>query len=74
MLTSNRLTILGKGAKQIFTLDHALPYTEHTYPSKVFYVVNVFAAIIFWSFTIVWFVVAVVIIALARRFPFSMDW
>ena len=47
---------------------------DHSYPGEIFYVVGILVGLILWGFAIVWFVVAVVMIALARRFPFNMGW
>ena len=41
---------------------------------EVFYVVGVMMGVVLWGFAIVWFVVAVLMIATAGGFPFNMGW
>ena len=68
------LIVLGKSTKQVFATEGSIPHLEHTYPGEIFYVMGVFAGIIFWGCSILWLGVAAVMITLARPFPFNMGW
>jgi tellurite resistance protein TehA-like permease len=72
MLTVLSIISLGKVAKQLFPVTHSLPHVAHA--GDVFYIIGVAVGLILWGFAIVWFVVAVFMIVLARRFPFNMGW
>lgn len=74
MLTFHRLIVLGKVAKRLFPVVHAIPHVEHTFSGEVFYVVGMLVGILLWGFATVWFVIAVIMIGLARHFPFNMGW
>jgi Voltage-dependent anion channel len=68
-----RLIVLGKLAKRLFPLTHALPHVS-THAGDIFYIVGVLVGLIMWGFGIVWFVVAVIMIAVSGGFPFNMGW
>jgi Voltage-dependent anion channel len=40
----------------------------------VFYIAGFLVGIILWGFAIVWFIVAVIMIATSGGFPFNMGW
>jgi tellurite resistance protein TehA-like permease len=40
----------------------------------MFYVIGFLIGLILWGFAIVWFIVAVVMIATSGGFPFNMGW
>lgn len=63
---------LGKLAKHLFPSVHAIPHAQNA--GDVFYLVGMLAGLILWGFAIVWFVVAVAMIALSGGFPFNMGW
>jgi tellurite resistance protein TehA-like permease len=66
------LITLGKLAKHILPATHALPHVKNA--GDVFYVVGFLTGLILWGFSVVWFVVAVVMIAMSGGFPFNMGW
>lgn len=72
MLTVPSIITLGKLAKRLFPVTHSLPYVAQA--GDVFYIIGVFVGLILWGFAIVWFIVAVFMIALAGGFPFNMGW
>lgn len=74
MLISRRLITLGKVAKRLFPLVHALPSVEHSSGGEVFYIIGVMFGMILWGFATVWFLIAIIMLILARRFPFNMGW
>lgn len=67
-----RIISLGKLAKHLFPTTHALPHAVNA--GEVFYVVGVMLGIILWGFAIVWFIVAVIMIAVSGRISFNMGW
>jgi hypothetical protein len=64
--------VLGKDAKQMFSENHSLPHVEHA--GDMLYVIGFIVGLILWGFAIVWFVVAVIMIATSGGFPFNMGW
>ena len=68
-----RIISLGKQAKVLFPITHSLPHVQ-THPGDTFYIAGVLSGLILWGFAIVWFVVAVMMIAVSGRFPFDMGW
>jgi tellurite resistance protein TehA-like permease len=70
----SRIISLGKVAKHLFPLLHTLPEIEHTSVGDVIYIVSFLVGLILWGFSIVWFIVAVMMIATAGPFPFNMGW
>ena len=74
MYFSGSIITLGKLAKHLFPLVHAIPHVPRTFAGDVFYVVGVMVGLILWGFAVVWFVVAAIMIAIAGGFPFNMGW
>ena len=66
------IIVLGRLAKRIFPLTQTLPHVERA--GDVFYIVGIIMGLILWGFAIVWFVVAVIMMAISGRFPFNMGW
>jgi len=66
------ILILGKLAKRLFPITHSLPSVAGA--GDVFYVIGFLVGLILWGFAIVWFIVAVVMIATSGGFPFNMGW
>ena len=64
--------MLGKNAMHIFSGRNSLPHVA--YAGDMLYVVGFLMGLILWGFAIVWFVVAVVMIATSDGFPFNMSW
>lgn len=71
-LTLHSITLLGKLAKNLFPVTSSLPHVAHA--GDMFYVIGFLVGLILWGFAIVWFVVAMMMIALAGGFPFNMGW
>ena len=71
-LTLASIIQLGKQAKAIFPLTHALPFVANA--GETFYVVGFLVGLIMWGFAVIWFVIAVIMIAQTKRFPFNMGW
>lgn len=63
---------LGKVAKHSFPLNSTIPHVAHA--GDIFYVVGLMVGILLWGFAVVWFVVAVIMIATTCPFPFNMGW
>lgn len=70
--TCHSIIVLGKLAKHLFPATHTLPHVPNA--GDVFYIVGVMLGIILWGFAIVWFIVAVIMIATTGGFPFNMGW
>ena len=66
------MIVLGKLAKRLFAANNTLPHVADA--GGVFYVVGFGIGLILWGFAIVWFVVAVIMIATSGGFPFTMGW
>jgi tellurite resistance protein TehA-like permease len=66
------LIVLGKVARRSFAITGAIPNVPHA--GDIFYVVGLVAGILLWSFALVWFIVAIIMIASAFPFPFNMGW
>ncbi len=71
-LNCHSIIELGKLAKHLFPATHTL--SQAAYAGDVFYIVGFMLGLILWGFAIVWFIVAVIMIAVSGRFPFNMGW
>jgi len=71
-LNCHSIIVLGKLAKRLFPATHTLPHVAHA--GDVFYIVGFIVGLILWGFAIVWFIVAVIMIATSGGFPFNMGW
>lgn len=58
----------------LFPETHALPHVVHIPAGEVFYTVGILVGLILWGFAIVWFIVAIMMIATSGGFPFNMGW
>ena len=58
----------------MFPATDTLPHLTQTSVGEVVYAVSVFVGLILWGFAIVWFMVAVMMMATAGGFPFNMGW
>jgi hypothetical protein len=67
-----RLIALGKVAKHSFPLNSVIPHVAHA--GDTFYLLGLIAGMLMWAFALVWFVVAIIMIATAFPFPFNMGW
>ena len=71
-LTLSRIIQLGKQAKVVFPLSKALPLAANA--GETFYAVGVLVGLILWGLAVIWFVIAIIMIAQTKRFPFNMGW
>ncbi|KAH7383061.1 MFS transporter [Cadophora sp. MPI-SDFR-AT-0126] len=71
-LSGFSIIVLGKLARNLFPVTHTLP--KFAGAGDVFYAVGMLVGLILWGFSIVWFFVAVVMIATSGGFPFNMGW
>jgi tellurite resistance protein TehA-like permease len=71
-LNCHSIIELGKLAKRLFPATQTLPHVADA--SDVFYIIGFMLGLILWGFAILWFIVAVIMIAVSGRFPFNMGW
>ena len=67
-----RIIAMGKLAKAVFPVTGVLPAVARA--GDTFYLVGVLAGLVLWGFSIVWFVVSVIMMAVTGGFPFNMGW
>jgi tellurite resistance protein TehA-like permease len=67
-----RLIALGKVARHSFSLQGTIPHVAKA--GDIFYLVGLIVGILLWGFALVWFIVAIIMIATAYPFPFNMGW
>lgn len=72
LILFHRLIALGKVARRNFPLSGTIPHVAQA--GETFYVVGLIVGIVLWGFAIIWFVIAVVMIAMTYPFPFNMGW
>jgi tellurite resistance protein TehA-like permease len=41
---------------------------------ETFYLIGLLLGVILWGFALIWFIVAIIMIATSGRFPFNMGW
>ncbi|KAJ9612479.1 hypothetical protein H2200_004076 [Cladophialophora chaetospira] len=73
-LSGFSIITLCKLAMHLFPKTHAIPHATHLPAGEVLYTVSVLLGLILWGFSIVWFFVAVMMIARSGGFPFNMGW
>ena len=66
------MIVLGKLAKKLFSDTHTLPHAANA--GQVFYIVGFMIGLLLWGFALVWFFVAVIMIATSDSIPFNMGW
>ena len=71
-LTRLSILLLGKLAKSLFPVTDSLPHVARA--GDMVYILGFCVALILWGFAVVWFVIAILMIALAGGFPFNMGW
>lgn len=64
--------MLGKVARNSFPLTGTIPHVAHA--GDTFYLVGLMLGLLLWGFALVWFIVAIIMIATAYPFPFNMGW
>lgn len=63
---------LGKVAKHNFPLTGTIPHVAQA--GDNFYLAGLMLGLLLWSFAVVWFIVAMIMIFTAYPFPFNMEW
>jgi tellurite resistance protein TehA-like permease len=58
---------------QLFPITHTVPHARVDVGSILF-LNGVFVGLVLWSFALVWFGIAVLMLALSGGFPFTMGW
>ncbi|KAF1973446.1 hypothetical protein BU23DRAFT_464524 [Bimuria novae-zelandiae CBS 107.79] len=71
-LSGFSLISLGKVARHAFTLNDTIPTVEHA--GDFVYLVSLLVGLVLWGFALIWFIVAIIMIAMAYPFPFNMGW
>ncbi|KAH7330538.1 C4-dicarboxylate transporter/malic acid transport protein-like protein [Rhexocercosporidium sp. MPI-PUGE-AT-0058] len=71
-LSGFSIIVLGKLARNVFPVTHSLAKVADA--GNIFYAMGFLVGLILWGFSIVWFVVAVVMISTSGGFPFNMGW
>ncbi|KAH8721588.1 sulfite efflux pump SSU1 [Phaeosphaeriaceae sp. PMI808] len=71
-LSGFSLIALGKVARHVFPLYNTIPHVARA--GDTFYLIGLMVGILIWAFAVVWFIVAVIMIATAYPFPFNMGW
>jgi hypothetical protein len=66
------MIVLGKVARHSFPMSEVIPGEAHA--GDFFYLIGLATGILLWAFALVWFVVAIIMIATAFSFPFNMGW
>jgi tellurite resistance protein TehA-like permease len=73
-----RIIGLSKLAKRLFpirdSIPHLVPDPKGGLAGEILYTVSILLGLVLWGFALVWFGVAVMMIAMAGRFPFNMGW
>jgi hypothetical protein len=67
-----RLIALGKVAKHNFPISGVIP--DEAGAGDFFYLIGLVGGILLWGFAVVWFIIAIIMIATAYPFPFNMGW
>jgi tellurite resistance protein TehA-like permease len=75
---TSRIIGLSKLAKHLFPLRDSIPHLVSNpkggLAGDILYTVSILLGLILWGFALVWFGVAMMMIATAGRFPFNMGW
>ncbi|PVH97866.1 putative MFS transporter [Periconia macrospinosa] len=71
-LSGFSLISLGKVARHAFALKDTIPSVAHA--GDAFYLVGLLVGLVMWGFALIWFIVAIIMIAMAYPFPFNMGW
>ncbi|KAF2434128.1 sulfite transporter Ssu1 [Tothia fuscella] len=71
-LSGFSIIAIGKVARHALPMNAALSNAAHM--GDIFYLMGLMTGLILWGFGLVWFIVAVIMIATAGSFPFNMGW
>jgi len=71
-LSGFSLIALGKVARHNFPITGTIPKVANA--GEIFYIIGLIAGIILWGFALIWFLIAIIMIATAFPFPFNMGW
>lgn len=71
-LSDDSIISLSKVTRHVLAETHVLSHIDHV--GDVLYIFSVAFGLISWGFAIVWFIIAVMMIGTAGRFPFNMGW
>jgi len=71
-LSGFSLIALGKVARHSFLVTGTIPHVANA--GDTFYLLGLMFGILSWAFAVVWFIVAIIMIATAYPFPFNMGW
>jgi tellurite resistance protein TehA-like permease len=69
---SCRFIALGKVARHSFAATGTIPRVANA--GETFYLLGLLLGLLLWGFAVVWFIVALIMIATAYPFPFNMGW
>ncbi|KPI46073.1 Sulfite efflux pump SSU1 [Cyphellophora attinorum] len=67
------LITLSKVAQELFLEVHAFPHSSPE-AGSIITSVSILLGLLFWGFALVWFVIAVMMLAVSGGFPFNMGW
>jgi tellurite resistance protein TehA-like permease len=72
-LSGFSIIVLGKVARHNFPLTGTFSESPIA-AGGIFYLVGCMLGLILWGFAVLWFVIAIIMIATAPSFPFNMGW
>lgn len=72
-ITRHSLISLGKVAKRTFPLSTTIP-SYSAQAGETFHLIGLLVGLLLWGFALVWFTIAIVMIATTYPFPFNMGW
>lgn len=72
-LSGFSLIVLGKVARHNFPLTGTLSIVPEA-AGGIFYLVGCMFGLILWGFAVLWFIIAIIMIATTPSFPFNMGW
>ena len=67
-----RIIVLGKVARHNFRLTDTL--TTLPQAGETLTLIGLLLGVILWGFALIWFIVAIIMIATSGPFPFNMGW
>jgi tellurite resistance protein TehA-like permease len=67
------LITLSRVAQKLFPEVHAFPHSSPE-AGSIITSVSILLGLLFWGFALLWFVIAVMMLALSGGFPFNMGW
>ena len=67
-----RIIVLGKVARHNFRFTDTL--TTLPQAGETFYLMGLLLGLVLWGFAMIWFIIAIIMIATSGPFPFNMGW